>query len=343
MQAVILAGGLGTRLRPLTYTTPKPLLPILNVPMVERLINTLPKDVDKVILAVSYMVDKLREHFNEHNLGREIVLVEEKEPLGTAGAIKNVEAHIDSTFFTVNGDVVCSLDFSEILDFHKKSAGIGTISMWEVEDPTRYGIIGCDSENRIKKFLEKPEPHEVFSNWINAGVYVLEPEILDLIIPDKVISIEREIFPPLASQQKLFGFKFYGYWVDAGTPAAYLEAHKTLLDEEKSTEKSDILENVKINKPVLIGKNCKISDDSELGPYSCLGDNVTVLEKTKISNTIVLGNSIIGRFNHLENAIVGYGCTIEDDVKFGEGVVIADNSVLKKGASIPDDSRIGGS
>lgn len=342
MQAVILAGGLGTRLRPLTYTTPKPLIPILNEPMVERLINTLPKDVDKVILAVSYMVDKLRQHFNERDLGREVVLVEEKEPLGTGGAIKNVEKHLDSTFFAINGDVVCSLDYSEILDFHKKSSGIGTISMWEVEDPTRYGILGCDSENRIIKFLEKPQPHEVFSNWINAGVYVLEPEIFDLMEPNKVTSIEREIFPPLASQQKLFGFKFYGYWADAGTPTAYLKAQQVLLDEGKSPEKPDLLDNVKINGPILIGKNCKIADETELGPYTCIGDNVTVLEKTKISNTTILGDSIIGKNNHLRNAIIGYGITIEDDVNLGKGVVVGDNTVLRKGDSIPNDSRIGG-
>jgi mannose-1-phosphate guanylyltransferase len=228
------------------------------------------------------------------------------------------------------------------LDFHEKSAGIGTISMWEVENPTRYGTIGYDSENRIQKFLEKPQPHEVFSNWINAGVYVLEPEILDLMTPDKVISIEREIFPPLASQHKLFGFKFYGYWMDAGTPSAYLKTHQALFDKEKNPEKFDLLENTKINTPVLIGKNCKIAEDSELGPYTCIGDNVTVSEKTKISNTIILGDSIIGRNNHLENAIIGYGITIEDNVTIGEGVVVGDNQVLRKGDKIPNDSRIGG-
>jgi mannose-1-phosphate guanylyltransferase len=342
MQAVILAGGLGTRLRPLTYTTPKPLLPILNEPMVERLINTLPKDVDKVILAVSYMVDKLREHFNETDMDREVILIEEKEPLGTGGALKNVQKHIDSTFFAINGDVVCSLDYNKILDFHKKSGGIGTISMWEVEDPTRYGIIGYDSNNRIEKFHEKPQSHEVFSNWINAGVYVLEPDILDLMDPDKVISIEREIFPPLASQQKLLGFKFFGYWVDAGTPSAYIKTHQVLLAENKSYEKMDLPENVKTNGPILIGKNCSIADKTEMGPYACIGDNVTVLGNTKISNTIILGDSIIGKNNRLNNVIIGYGITVEDDVKLGEGVVVGDTIVLRKGDSIPNDSRIGG-
>ncbi len=232
MQAVILAGGLGTRLRPLTYTTPKPLLPIMNEPMVVRLINTLPGNVDKVVLAVSYMTDRLQAYFDAHDVGREVVLVEEKEPLGTGGAVKNVEKEIDDTFLVFNGDVISSIDLDGIVDFHKNKGGLGTISMWEVEDPTRFGIIGTDEDDRITRFFEKPKPEEVFSHWINAGVYILEPEVLDSMEPGTVISIEREIFPPLAEKGSLYGFKFRGYWLDAGTPQAYLQSHRVLLDEQ---------------------------------------------------------------------------------------------------------------
>jgi mannose-1-phosphate guanylyltransferase len=339
MQAVILAGGLGTRLRPLTYTTPKPLLPILNVPMVERLITTLPSEVDKVVLAVSYMVDRLQEHFENNELDIEVVLVEEKEPLGTGGAIKNVEKYIDSTFLALNGDVVCSLDFNEILDFHRKSQGLGTISMWEVEDPTRFGIIGTDSDSCVTRFLEKPKKEEAFSNWINAGVYVLEPEVLDLMEPDKVISIEREIFPLLAEKRRLYGFKFYGFWVDAGTPEAYLETHRTLLDNMQIT--LALPENVQINQPVLIGRNCEFADDTKIGPYVTMGDDVSVQTGTVLTNSVVLGNTKIGKNNHLSNVIVGYGCSIEDNIRLGKQVVIGDNQVLKQGTEIPTGSKIG--
>ncbi|MEE9152334.1 MAG: NDP-sugar synthase [Thermoplasmata archaeon] len=342
MNAVILAGGLGTRLRPLTYTTPKPLLPIMNVPMVERLIKTLPEDIDKVVLAVSYMFDRLKEYFEEHDVGCEVVLVEEKEALGTGGAIQNVEVNLDKTFLVFNGDVISSLDIQAIRDLHQEKGGIGTIAMWEVEDPTRYGIIGFDANLRITRFLEKPKPEEVFSNWINAGVYVLEPEILDLIEPQTKTSIEKEIFPPLAAEGSLFGFKFHGYWVDAGTPEAYLKAHRILMDERESKKRPDSKIKAKIEQPIIIGENCSLAGKSEVGPYACLGDGVEVLGGTKISDSVILGDNRIGKNNIIKDCIIGYGCTIEDDVNLGKGSVIGDNKVLKKGMDIPAYSKIGG-
>ncbi len=340
MQAVILAGGLGTRLRPLTYTTPKPLLPIINEPMVVRLINTFPENVDKVVLAVSYMTDKLQAYFDSHDVGREVVLVEEKEPLGTGGAVKNVEKEIDSTFLVFNGDVISSIDLQGIIDFHKQKGGLGTIAMWEVSDPTRFGIIGTDEDERITRFLEKPKPEEVFSHWINAGVYVLEPEVLNHMESGKVISIEREIFPPLAEMGKLYGFKFRGHWLDAGTPEAYLQSHRVLLDEQNPAV-PDLGEDVNVTPPVLIGENCTIEGGAEIGPYTCLGDDVEIAGGTRIAHSVLLGRSRIGKNIALDNCIIGYDCSIEDDAKIGEGTVIADNQVLKKGTSIPAGSKVG--
>jgi mannose-1-phosphate guanylyltransferase len=342
MNVVILAGGLGTRLRPLTYTTPKPLLPIMNEPMVERLIKTLPQDIEKVVLAVSYMFDGLNEYFKEYDVGHEVVLVEEKEPLGTGGAIQNVEAHLDKTFLVFNGDVISSLDIKAIINFHQKKGGIGTIAMWEVEDPTRYGILGFDAESKITRFLEKPKPEEIFSNWINAGVYVLEPEILDLIEPQTKTSIEKEIFPPLATEGKLYGFKFHGYWVDAGTPEAYLKAHRILLEERKSSTSLDLEVKASVHQPVLIANDCSLAKSSEVGPHVCLGNGVKVATGTKIKNSVVLGDVSIGKNNKLEDCIVGYGCRIGDDVQLGKGLVIGDNQVLKKGMDVPAHSKIGG-
>jgi len=346
MEAVILAGGLGTRLRPLTYTTPKPLLPIMNVPMVERLITTLPQDVDKIVLAVNYMYDRLKAHFKNYEMGREVFVVEEKEPLGTGGAIQNVENYLHDTFLVFNGDVISSLDINALRDFHSEKKGIGTISMWEVENPTRFGIIGTDEESRITRFLEKPKPEQIFSNWINAGVYVLEPEILNLIEPQTKTSIEREVFPQLAAEGRLFGFKFYGYWVDAGTPEAYIMSHKILLDERKLELKKlpkDLDINIKgsINQPVLFGNNCNCAKNSEVGPYVCLGDNVEVFEGTKIKNSVLFGNNKIGKNNNLEDCIIGYGCKIEENVHIGRGLVLGDDQILKKGMNIPGNSKIG--
>lgn len=339
MQAVILAGGLGTRLRPLTYTTPKPLLPVMNEPMVVRLINTIPENVDKVVLAVSYMTDRLQAYFDAHELGREVVLVEEREPLGTGGAVKNVEKEIDDTFFVFNGDVISSIDLDKIIDFHKHKGGLGTISMWEVEDPTRFGIIGTDEDDRITRFFEKPKPEEVFSHWINAGVYVLEPEVLDIMEPGIVISIEREIFPPLAEKGSLYGFKFRGYWLDAGTPQAYIQSHRILLDE-RDPPLPDLGEDVNATPPVLIGENCRFGEKAVVGPYTCLGNSVEVGGGTRIANSVLMGRTRIGKNITLNNCIIGYDCVIEDDVKIEPGTVIADNQVLKKKMTIPSDSKI---
>jgi mannose-1-phosphate guanylyltransferase len=339
MQAVILAGGLGTRLRPLTYTTPKPLLPVMNEPMVVRLINTFPENVDKVVLAVSYMTDRLQAYFDTHDMGREVVLVEEKEPLGTGGAVKNVEKEIDDTFLVFNGDVISSIDMDEICNFHENKGGLGTISMWEVEDPTRFGIIGTDEDDRITRFFEKPKPEEVFSHWINAGVYVLEPDVLDIMEPGKVISIEREIFPPLAEKGRLYGFKFRGFWLDAGTPQAYLASHRVLLDEQVSPV-PELGEDVKITQPVLFGKNCTVNGKPELGPYACLGNDTEVNEGARISNSVLLGRTKIGRNIILDSCIIGYDCVIEDDVKVSPGTVIADNHVLKKETPSPTDPKV---
>ncbi len=339
MQAVILAGGLGTRLRPLTYTTPKPLLPLLNEPMVDRLIRTLPEEIDRVIMAVSYKIEMLREHFEDHDLGKEIVLVEEKEPLGTGGAIKNVQKHIDSTFLALNGDVICSLDFAEFIEFHRKSKAKGTISTWEVEDPTRYGILGIDEGSRITKFLEKPTLEEAFSRWINAGAYVLEPEVLDLMEPETVISIEREVFPQLAEQGNLFAFKFYGFWVDAGTQAAYLEAQKTLLDNMDI--KLDFPKNVDIKEPVIFGRNCLIERSSTIGPHVVMGDNITVCSGTVINNSTIFSNTKIGTDIEIRDSLVGFGCTIKNGVKIGPGVIIGDNQVLDEQQESPPNAKIG--
>jgi mannose-1-phosphate guanylyltransferase len=285
------------------------------------------------------MVDKLRKHFKEHDVGREVILVEEKDPLGTGGAIKNVEAHLHDTFVVFNGDVISSLDVSAIINFHKKKKGIGTIAMWEVADPTRYGIIGFDDNFQITRFLEKPSPEEVFSYWINAGVYVLEPEIIDSIKPMKKTSIEREIFPPLASQGRLFGFTFRGFWLDAGTPEAYLMTHRTLLDQLPSTT-FELGRDVQINPPVLVGENCKIEADAELGPYACLGNNVDVKKGTKISNSVIMDNVFIGSNNILKDSIVGFRVKIEDEVNLGSGLVIADDQFLKKGTTYPANSKV---
>ena len=315
MECIILAGGLGTRLRPLTYHVPKPILPLLNKPMIMHIIDKLPSEVDRVILAVNYKKEMLGDFFStiEGTKEREIVLVEEKEPLGTGGAIKNCEAAITDSFIVFNGDVIHSLDPRKIIEFHKHKGGIGTLAVWEVEDPTRYGIIGYDTHHRVTRFLEKPLPNEVFSRFINAGTYVLEEEIFDHIETGRKVSIEREVYPFIADLG-LYAFPFQGYWVDAGTREDFLKASSTIMDFRDI----DILQEgenlihpeAKIQSPVMMGKGCSISN-AVVGPNVVLGDGVRLEKDVRIENSTLMNHSHVQKGSIIQNSIIGEGVTIE--------------------------------
>ncbi|MFW6038084.1 MAG: sugar phosphate nucleotidyltransferase [Candidatus Saliniplasma sp.] len=315
MKAVILSGGFGTRMRPLTYTTPKPLLPILNKPLIRHIIDQLPEDIDEVVLAANYKIDMLREYFEYEDIDKEIHVVDEPKPLGTGGAVKNVEEYLDDTFFVINSDIISSIDLNDYLDFYRSKEAVGAISAWEVDNPEEFGIFELDDKDRILRFQEKPEPWEAFSNTINAGHYILEPEILDLIPPDEKVSMEDEIFPLLVDDG-LFGFEFDGYWVDCGRPSSFFEATRVLLDEK--------------GQEYLIGDRSFI--EGEIEEYSVVGIDCTI-GNSKISNSILLDGVEIDDGCVIENSIIGYDVIIEDDVKIVDSV-IADNEYLDKGTEI---------
>ena len=229
MQVVVLAGGFGTRLRPWTYEIPKPILPMLDKTLLEHVVEVVPSDkVDEVVVAGGYKVDDIEAYFKEADVSYDVRIVRETEPLGTGGALGNCRDVVSGQFVCLNGDIVSSLDMQVGLDLHQKNGGIGTLALWEVEDPTRFGIVGLDDEQRITQFKEKPAPEEVFSNLINAGSYLFEDDIFDY-IPLGRSSLEREVFPVLAEERKLNGFSFDGYFIDAGTPKAGLSVLKQAL------------------------------------------------------------------------------------------------------------------
>lgn len=267
MEALILVGGMGSRLRPLTDRIPKPLLPIGNTPMLVRLIRNLPEVFDTVVLAVGYRAQQLEAYFRSHPLDRRVVIVEEDEPLGTGGGFGNCRDHVTGTFAGLNGDVLSSLDLSAMLEFHRSHGGIGTLALWEVEDPTRYGVVRLDRERRVTSFLEKPEPDRVEPPYlINAGTYLLEPEIFDHIPSGRKVSIEREVYPVVIERSLgLHGHPFTGFWVDAGTPESYLAASRTVLEHENTQSHAGAT----IVPPVLIDPSAHVK--------ACrLGPNVTV-------------------------------------------------------------------
>src|SRR2546422_6099879 len=228
MQLVIIAGGLGTRLQPLTLNRPKALVPLVDRPQIVYTLDSLPTSCDEVLIAVNYGFESMREFFRTHDFGIEIRVVEEPKPLGTAGAIKNVQRHLRGPFAVYNGDIVDSIDFDRLVEAHRKGAGIGTIALWPVEDPSAFGVVAIEG-GRITRFVEKPPRAEAPSNLVNAGRYVFEPMVFDFIEEGRAVSLEREVFPKLIGRG-LTPYRYDGYWSEAGALPSHLHSHRQLLD-----------------------------------------------------------------------------------------------------------------
>ena len=342
-KGLILSGGWGTRLRPLTCTIPKTLIPIVNRPVMERQILKLKEaGVKEIILAVSVMSDIVKNYFKDgEKLGIKIYYTNEKFPAGTAGALKLAESYLsDENFFMLNGDVIFNFDFRKMLEFHERKGGIGTIASKLVNDPSRYGVLITDDlSNKVLKFLEKEEyvpPKEGPKPMpINAGVYLLEPEILSYIEPNKKVSIEREVFPKVAREKDLFHYPIEGVWKDIGKPEELLNGNilllKELIKNKATSEKNLISDSVQIDptvtiispcaigEKVIIGKNCTI------GPNAIIGDNVYIEDNVKISNCIVYNESYISQNANIDTAIIADNCLIEEGVILkgnGENLII---------------------
>ncbi len=316
MKAVILSGGFGTRMRPLTYTTPKPLLPIMNKPLIQHVVDSLPDEVDEVIIAANYKIEMLREYFQDMESKKNIVIVDEPEPLGTGGAVKNVEEYLTDTFFVINADIISSIDLEDYIEFYRSKDAVAAISAWEVKNPEEFGIFALDDDSKILKFQEKPEPWEAFSNTINAGHYILEPEVLELIPEGKKVSLEREIFPKLISKG-FYGFNFKGYWVDCGRPSSFLKANKILLD--KYFQEHGV--------KYVLGERSYV--DGEPGEYVSIGMDCTI-EGSEISNSIIFDGVEIDRGCVIKNSIIGFDVILEENVKVAD-TLISDDIYLEKG------------
>lgn len=317
MEAIILAGGFGTRLRPLTYTRAKSLLPILNKPMIVHLIETLPKEVDKVILAVNYRKDQIEKYFKEYDFGKQIIVNDEKIPRGTGGAVKFAETHITSTFLVLNADVICSLDLDEMIRFHRENNAMSTISLWPVENVSEFGVADVKEDGNIVGFVEKPKPEDAPSEFINAGAYCLEPLVLDFIETARLVSMEKEIFPQIIKDTgRFFGFKFKGFWMDIGRISSYLEVNEFLLNRNKI----DFCK----------GRNCIINGELK---KSCIGNNVRIGNNSMLESTIVYDNAVI------EDKVVLSGCVVGKNCKIGRSSILK-HTVLGDNESVSENSNI---
>ena len=322
MDVIVLAGGFGTRLRPWTLHAPKPLIPILDRTMIEHVVSILPEGtVDKVLIAAGYGIEQMRNHFAALDLPYEVVIVEETEPLGTGGAIANCREHLgEGTCCVINGDLLTSLRVDEMLRAHKAAGTLASISLWEVEDPSRFGVADYDSQStRIRRFQEKPPREEAYSNLINAGTYLLEPEVFDR-MPEGAFSMERIVFPVLAEDGELSGFPFEGHFVDAGTPASYIEAVQTSIQNEAwiRGESADggnwFGENVHLESMAqvsgsAIDSNCNIGASCSIVSSSLL-NSVTVDSGSKVTGCMIGHNAQIGEGCNLQNVVVDHGAIV---------------------------------
>ncbi|MHA1459601.1 MAG: sugar phosphate nucleotidyltransferase, partial [Promethearchaeota archaeon] len=325
-KAIILSGGYGTRLRPLSCTVPKSLMPIVNKPVMERQILLLKSaGVREIVLAVSVMEDIVKNYFKDgFQLGVKIHYTKEKHPLGTAGAIKIAEPYLkEENFFMLNGDVILNYDLNEMIKFHTTKKGIGTIAGKVVENPSRYGVLIEDKDtHQILEFLEKddysPPNGKIIPMPINAGVYLLEPEIFTYIEPHKKVSIERQVFPNVVKNEQLYHHQISGVWKDIGKPYDLLEGNMTLMvDLMKNSgadvknlidHSADIHSSSKIYSPCTIGANVVIHGNCKIGPNVVIGDNVFIDSNVELRDSVIYNESYISNNVKIEKAIIADNC-----------------------------------
>ena len=338
LKAIILAGGFATRLRPLSCTRPKALFPIVNKPLLqwtfERLANN---GVDKAVLAVNALTQFYikQNHPSKSGIKIKFSIDPPKKPLGTAGPIKKAEKLIghDEPFIVLNGDIFAEINYRDLIVTHKKTKALATIALCTVEDPSAFGVAELEG-NRIKRFIEKPAKGEALSNLINAGAYVLDPKVFDYIPEGRPVSLEREVFPKIAQEGKLYSCKTEGLWIDIGKPKEYLEANKTILDLIVKSKRKQVSNIFEIKDPVALDKGIKIDEKSVIGPYAIIGKNVKIGKHVQITNSVIFEDTEIGDETIIDGAIIGEGAKIGSHVKVGKNCIVADQAKIRNNVNL---------
>ncbi len=350
MKAVVLAGGEGTRLKPLTYKRPKPLMPVAGRPCIDYVLRSLATSgFHEIIVTTSYLSDALIKSIGDGaDYNASILYSFEENPAGTAGAVRRVGNFIDETFVVAMGDILCDVDFKALYDFHKRRGGVGTIALTEVDDPTQYGIVGLDAKGRIAKFREKPKREEAFSNLANAGIYVLEPEILDFIPSDQKFDFAKDLFPKLlAKGVPLHGSKLDGVWMDIGRPHDLWKASMEIVRREgKPLRRAGIAsegpvildaaaqveDGVTIRGPCYVGSGAILRRGS-IADNACLYEGARLESKAVVRNSIVLEGSVVGAAAEIVDSVVSRNCIIEDGARIASSI-IGDSMTIRAGSRL---------
>jgi len=361
LPAVILVGGQGTRLRPLTDRTRKDMLTLVDRPLLAYTFEHLARHgVERGLVSCGHLPDQIQATFGDRHGSLSLEYVVEDEPLGTGGAIGFAGRELGSSFFALNGDSLREADLGRMVEFHREIGAKATILLTPVADPSRYGLVRLASDGRVESFLEKPRPEEIDTDLINAGLYVLEPEVLDLVPPGGPVSIEREVFPKLAAEGSVYGIALTGYWLDVGTPDSYLQAHRDVLERIFQTEVGDALgadfmlvdptadvhQRARLVPPVYVGPRAVVEDGARLGSLAVLGADARLERGGVVENAVVGARATVGGSSTVVGSIVGddaelgAGCELHNLAVVGPGATVGGGNVLDHGLRVGAGERI---
>ena len=346
-----MAGGEGSRLRPLTSHTPKPMLPLANRPMMEHIVGLLRSHgFTEIVVTVAFLANQIRTYFDDgSDFGVEMVYATEEQPLGTAGSVRNAREVLDDRFLVISGDVVTDIDLSAIVATHEENKALATIGLYSVEDPLEFGIVITREDGSIERFLEKPTWGQVFSDTVNAGIFVLEPEIFDHIASDRPVDFSSEVFPKLlADGAPLFGAVAEGYWEDVGNLEAYVRAHRHVLDGTVALdvpgfslrdgvwlgEGAEVDPSAEIVGSAIIGPGCRVGASARIGPYAVLGRNSRVRADAVIERSVVHENVYLGEGTRLRGAVIGRSSEVRRGARCDEGSVLGDECFVGEAAVV---------
>ena len=343
LPAVILVGGQGTRLRPLTDRTRKDMLSLVDRPLLAFTFEHLARfGVERSIVSCGYLPHQIGSYFGGLYAGMELEYAVETQPLGTGGAIGFAARELEGSFFALNGDSLREADLGALVDFHRSTGARATILLTPVADPSRYGLVRLAADGRVETFLEKPRPEEIDTDLINAGLYVLEPEVLDLVPEGRAVSIEREVFPRLAEEGTVYGIALPGYWLDVGTPESYLQAHRDVLERSFQTDVGDLLGSdftlvdeaaevhpkARLVPPVYVGPGAVVEEGARIGSLAVLGEGARLGAGATVENAVIGGRTTIGQGAEIVGSIVG------EEVELGPDCEVRNLSVVGPGASL---------
>lgn len=352
-----MAGGQGTRLRPLTSNQPKPMLPVVNLPMMEHIIKLLTRSgFSDMVVTLQFLPTLITNYFGSGGeWGASIDYSTEHIPLGTAGSVKNSQRYLDDTFLVISGDALTDIDLGKIVEFHRAREAAATLTLIRVENPLEFGIVVMDGEGRVERFLEKPNWGQVFSDTINTGIYVLEPEILEFVPEGESFDFSKQLFPLLLEKgYPLYGYVAEGYWCDIGNFEQYMRSHKDVLDRRAAIdppgfrmaenlwvgEGVEIEKGVEIRGPAVLGDHCRVEKGSVIREYTVLGHNVVVKRDSFIHRAVIYDNSYIGNGCHLRGCVVGKNCDLKGNVRLEEGVVVGDECLIGENVLVNHDVKI---